>query len=71
MDIVLTVRVKSCNRSASVSESLSTTLSKLLCSPSETADAIEAITDAFDCDFDPRCGVPKKTTPATDLMMEG
>ena len=71
IDIVLTVRVKSCKRSASISESLSTTLSRLLCSPSDTADAMEAITDAFDCEPDPRCGVPKKMTPATDLMMDG
>ena len=71
MDIVLTVRVKSCNRSASISESLSTILRRLLCSPSETADAMEAITDAFDCEPDPRCGVPKKTTPATDLIIDG
>ena len=71
IDIVLTVLVKSYNRSARISESLSTTLSRLLCSPSETADAMEAITDAFDWYFDPRCGVPKKTTPATDLIIDG
>ena len=71
MDIVLTVRVKSCKRSASISESLSTALSRWLCSPRETADAIEAIIDAFDCEFDPRCGVPRKTIPATDLMIDG
>ncbi len=48
IDIVLTVRVKSCNRSTSISESFSTTLSRLLCSPSETADAMEAMSDALD-----------------------
>ena len=71
IDIVLTVRVKSCKRSTSISESFSTTFNRLLCSPSDTADAIEAITDAFDCEPDPRCGVPKKTTPATDLIIDG
>lgn len=69
--MVLTVRVKSCKRSASISESFSTAFSRLLCSPRETAEAMFAITDAFEWEFDPRWGVPRKIMPATDLMMHG
>lgn len=69
--IVLTVGVKSWRRSVKISESLSRVLRRLLCSPSATADAMEAIIDTLDWECDPRWGVPKSTTPATDLMTEG
>lgn len=71
IEIVFTVRVKSCRRSANISESFSKILSRLLCSPCERAEAMEAMTAALDCVFDPLCGVPKNNIPATYLMIQG
>jgi hypothetical protein len=64
----LTMLVKSATRSSAKSEPILTALRRLLLSPKPATAAIDANIDAFDCDLDPRCGVPRNIIPAVLLL---